>query len=236
MAVNNLNTPGVGIQPSLIDAKGDLLVGTANDAIDRLGVTGTTGAVLTADAGETTGLKWAAAGSVGGLVHINTTSFSGAVAFSLPDNTFTSTYDNYRIVWNDIRLASSFGNLLLRVRGGGTDNNSSIYGTAGLIEVIFTSNSQTYIAQRSQSSFILGAINSNTDQNRSGYIDLYSPNLAKKTMLFGQSSFIDNASYLENWNYSGQHSTETAFDSATIFSSAGTNIAGTISVYGYRKS
>jgi hypothetical protein len=42
-----------------IDAKGDLLVGTANDTIGRLAV-GTNDFVLTADSSETTGLKWAA--------------------------------------------------------------------------------------------------------------------------------------------------------------------------------
>jgi hypothetical protein len=43
-----------------IDAKGDLLVGTANDTIGRLAA-GTNDFVLTADSAQTTGLKWAAA-------------------------------------------------------------------------------------------------------------------------------------------------------------------------------
>jgi hypothetical protein len=72
MAVNNLNTPGVGIQPSIVDAKGDLIAGTAADAVSRLAA-GTNGHVLVADSGETTGLKWNNPGTVGGLVHINTT-------------------------------------------------------------------------------------------------------------------------------------------------------------------
>lgn len=42
-----------------IDAKGDLIIGTANDAFARLGV-GTNGQVLTADSTQTTGIKWAA--------------------------------------------------------------------------------------------------------------------------------------------------------------------------------
>ena len=48
------------IQGTLFDAKGDLLVGTANDAVSRLGV-GTNGYLLTADSAEATGVKWAAA-------------------------------------------------------------------------------------------------------------------------------------------------------------------------------
>jgi hypothetical protein len=50
------------IQASIIDAKGDLIVGTANDTAGRLGV-GTNGQILTADSAETTGLKWTAAPS-----------------------------------------------------------------------------------------------------------------------------------------------------------------------------
>ena len=47
------------IPESLIDAKGDLIVGTANDTAARLGV-GSNGQVLTADSAETSGVKWAA--------------------------------------------------------------------------------------------------------------------------------------------------------------------------------
>jgi hypothetical protein len=47
-----------GISATIVDAKGDLIAGTANDAVDNLTV-GANGTVLTAASGETTGLKWA---------------------------------------------------------------------------------------------------------------------------------------------------------------------------------
>ena len=47
------------IPASLIDAKGDVIVGTAADTAARLGV-GADGQVLTADSAETSGVKWAA--------------------------------------------------------------------------------------------------------------------------------------------------------------------------------
>ena len=64
----------------IADAKGDLLVGTADNAISRVAV-GTNGYVLTADSAETGGLKWAAPAAVG--------SFESSIVFE------GSTADDY---------------------------------------------------------------------------------------------------------------------------------------------
>lgn len=48
----------------IVDAKGDILAATAADTLARLAV-GTDGQILTADSGEATGIKWAAAGAAG---------------------------------------------------------------------------------------------------------------------------------------------------------------------------
>jgi len=61
----------------IVDAKGDLLVGTADNAISRVAV-GTNGYVLTADSAETGGLKWAAPAAVG--VFDTQITFEGATA------------------------------------------------------------------------------------------------------------------------------------------------------------
>jgi hypothetical protein len=61
----------------IVDAKGDLLVGTADNAISRVAV-GTNGYVLTADSAETGGLKWAAPAAVG--VFDTSITFEGATA------------------------------------------------------------------------------------------------------------------------------------------------------------
>lgn len=52
--------PGAtGIQPTIVDAKGDIIAATAADSVTRLAV-GTNNQVLTADSTTATGLKWAA--------------------------------------------------------------------------------------------------------------------------------------------------------------------------------
>ena len=63
--LNNLQSQVTGLDPSgsvsksVIDAKGDLIVGTANDAVDNLAL-GTNGYILTVDSAQTLGMKWAA--------------------------------------------------------------------------------------------------------------------------------------------------------------------------------
>jgi hypothetical protein len=52
------------ITAGTVDAKGDLIVGSADDTVVRLGV-GTNGYVLTAASGETSGLAWSAPAAVG---------------------------------------------------------------------------------------------------------------------------------------------------------------------------
>ena len=55
------------IPTSVVDAKGDLIVGTADNAVARLAA-GTNGYVLTTDSSTATGVKWAmgTAGATGG--------------------------------------------------------------------------------------------------------------------------------------------------------------------------
>jgi hypothetical protein len=57
------------IQNAIIDAKGDLIVGTAADTPARLAV-GTNGHVLTADSTEASGVKWAAVAAGGKVLQV----------------------------------------------------------------------------------------------------------------------------------------------------------------------
>ena len=59
MAIGRIPEPGTGIPESIIDAKGDLIVGSAADTPARLAV-GTNGYTLVADSSQTTGLAYSA--------------------------------------------------------------------------------------------------------------------------------------------------------------------------------
>lgn len=76
MTVGRLPSIDGGIQPTIVDAKGDLITAVAADTPARLAV-GTNGQVLTADSTASTGLAWATAAS-GGMTLLASGSLSGA--------------------------------------------------------------------------------------------------------------------------------------------------------------
>jgi hypothetical protein len=57
---------GTAIVQTIVDAKGDLIVASADNTVGRLPVGATAGHVLTVDSTETLGMKWAAGGGGGG--------------------------------------------------------------------------------------------------------------------------------------------------------------------------
>lgn len=59
-----------GIAPTLVDAKGDLIAGTANDTVARVAV-GSNGQVLTADSAVPAGVKWETPAAGGGAAQPN---------------------------------------------------------------------------------------------------------------------------------------------------------------------
>lgn len=110
-----------------IDAKGDLVAGTAADTFARLAV-GSNGTVLTADSAEATGLKWAASSS-GALTLIARTTFSGVTSQAF-DSVFTSTYKSYMVIIEGINGTSDGADLQLQMRQGSTTITSGYYGAS----------------------------------------------------------------------------------------------------------
>jgi hypothetical protein len=73
------------LKATLVDAKGDLLAGTAADTIARLGV-GANGTVLTADSSQSTGLIWGAPPATGDnwtLLNTGGTDLTGALTITV---------------------------------------------------------------------------------------------------------------------------------------------------------
>jgi len=80
------------INPTIVDAKGDLLVGSAADTVARLAV-GTNNHVLTADSSATNGVKWAAPAGGGKVLQVvqgTTTSGMTSTTTSYADTNLTA--------------------------------------------------------------------------------------------------------------------------------------------------
>jgi hypothetical protein len=110
-----------------IDAKGDLIAGTADDTFSALSV-GADGAVLTADSVEATGLKWASPASSSQnwtLVNSGGTSMSGSAAVTISGITGA---DKLMVC---ILQASSTGNYQVGIRIN-NDSNSNRYNHMGM--------------------------------------------------------------------------------------------------------
>jgi len=106
------------INPTIVDAKGDIIAATGADAVSRLAV-GANGTVLTAASGEATGLQWATPSS-GGITLLSTTSLSGSsvsvniasgykdIIIRIQDVTNTVSNTNYRLRFNNNSSASTY--------------------------------------------------------------------------------------------------------------------------------
>jgi hypothetical protein len=224
MAVNNLNS-GVGIQPTIVDAKGDLIAATANDAVNRLAV-GTNGQVLVADSGETTGLKWNNPGTVGGLVHIETRTASASAA-EIFNNVFSATYINY-LVLLQLTGSGSIG-IDMRLRAGGTDNSSAQYRRQTLESTSTTTSSSRNTGDTSW----VGLLAADSSQRNVTALQVFQPFETQHTAAL--STRLNAISGNIEFRYVGHGiSVTTSYDGFSLIATSG-NFTGTINVYGYKK-
>ena len=208
------------IQNGIVDAKGDLIAATAADTPARLAV-GTNGQVLTADSTAATGLKWATAGG-GDLVKVYAGSFSSVTGFSLPNDTFTSTYTNYRIIFSATGAANS--GFSIRMRAAGSDNTASNYKSF----VNYNSYGGTTSIGTSNNATSWDNLNyANTGAPFTLTFDLLSPQATAETIFSGfHNEVAAGGASVAYFNAT------TSFDSMSFIITS-TNMTGTVKVYGY---
>lgn len=90
------------INPTIVDAKGDIIAASAADTPARLAV-GANDTVLTADSSTATGLKWATPAS-GGMTLISTTTLSGT---SVTLSSIPSTYKHLLLTFSNVTTNSN---------------------------------------------------------------------------------------------------------------------------------
>jgi hypothetical protein len=225
--INSKIGQSTAINPTLVDAKGDIIAATAADTVSRLAV-GTNGQVLTADSAESTGMKWVSAAASGGMTLISTTNLSGNITTisSIP-----STYKHLLLTFTDISTSAAYTNFQMRVNGLSTAlyTNVSVMkaGNTGTPETNFVSaNGQLQFAN-----LLLGA-GSTVPTRGYGSINLYdyTSNLNKQGNAVFNSHNGDGQTFVSS-NYVVEL-TSTISSISLLLGSGRTFSTGAVKLYG----
>ncbi len=169
--------------------------------------------------------------STQGLTLINTTSFSGAVSHSFGSDAspiFTSAYRNYRIVFDNLQVATSNQSLNLRLRANTTDLTGANYDrqsiSAGSTTITGTRNA-------SATSYNIGDVGHSGSDRSSIIVDVMNPQTLFWTTFLANSQYTESGTGIRLQITSAFVSLNNAYNGFTIF--AGTNVSGNLAVYGY---
>lgn len=176
------------------------------------------------------GSAWVTVGA-SGLTLITAQTFTGVTSWSLPANTFSSTYANYKLII-DITAASATAGFTGRMRASGADNTTANYNT--MMTGVSSAGGGAIATGNGQTSFVFGDILASNPVNAYSF-DIIAPNLARYTDFIGNMVTSDATRFLA---YAGGMSfaATTTFDSFTFIVGGGANITGDYRVYGYANS
>jgi len=215
------------IQNTQLTAKGALISAFSSGTPATLTV-GTNGQVLEADSTTATGLKWATP-SAGALTLITTNTFSAQSSVSI-NNVFSSTYDNYRILFtfDSASVNQSYNSIRLRASGSDTSSNYKTFRNFGYTGTVSSGD----LDPVGTDEWFVG--DNGTSNNGAGVSDMtvFSPNRAKYSVALLHSAY--NWGNYTNATVSEWQTDSTQFDGFTLLVSSGT-ITGNVSVYGYGK-
>jgi len=189
-------------------------------------------AIRTLGSSIDTSLNTALGTKKAGMVLLNTTSFS-AVASQAVNTVFSSTYRNYRILF-DITANTADATIYLKFRSSTTDNSTSYYYQLGQ----FTESSTlTYaVAANQTTGFSICEVDNNAPSAhyQGVSIDIFRPFEAAFTSGHLQASSISTTGALNGRQGALQHLQAVSYDGINIIASAG-NITGAVQVYGYNQ-
>jgi hypothetical protein len=178
------------------------------------------------------GSNWVAVGA-SGLTFITGATFSAVTSFSLPNDTFTSTYRNYKVIIQ-LTAVTSDADFTMRLRASGSDNTNASYDTA--LNVATNAGATSGIGAASQTSWNFGESDSGSVWYDATF-DLIAPQIATQTFANGFYTFVDKA--VTGWisrTGSFLFRSATQFDSLSFISSVASSITGVYRVYGYSES
>lgn len=209
------------INPTIVDAKGDIIAATAADTVARLAV-GSNDQVLTADSTTATGLKWATP-AAGGMTLLSTTSMTSGQTFTV--SSISQSYTNLYVEWSGMTWTTGSRYLEVYTNADNSIQSNAIYGANvnTATQTTFTNNT--------------AALNSGGNNVIGLYINNYSNTSNFKTALYW--SLTRNTAN-SGYNYSGGTgaiNTSAGISSVTITpqnQATYTFTAGTCKVWGIK--
>jgi hypothetical protein len=212
-------TQATAINPTLVDAKGDIIAATAADTVARLAV-GANDTVLTADSSTATGLKWAQAGGALTLSTIASGSLNTGTGLTLS----SLTQDTLILRLSGL-TATGNCDMWLRV-------NSSSAGTYDQYGLLKGNNSN--LTNATQFSLTSGSYISSTGGANFFYVILTNCKQSGFTSIVSYGGFTDNSSSNSTALFGGIYRTAAAVTSLQILNHAGHtfNGTGTYALYG----
>jgi hypothetical protein len=163
-----------------------------------------------------------------GMVLLNTTSFSAVASQSIND-VFSTTYTNYKVIFNLSLSATTF--IGTRMRVSGTDNSSSQYVYTG--PALTSGNTVENAYSNGLTTSFLEMVRVSVDTS-GGVFDFQDPFETKNTLVTGLSIWNRSSTLINSMSYFGVLKNSTSYTGFTFFPNSGT-MTGSVSVYGYNK-
>jgi hypothetical protein len=180
------------------------------------------------------GAAWVTVGTTPGLTYLTGATFTTATSVSLPTNTFSATYLNYKLFFQLTALTAD-SDFTMRFRASGTDDTTSVYNTA------FTGNSTglgaAQFVSANATSIKLGESDGPNGNEYFLTLEIMQPKATSVSSIFGGMGFVSKAdSYRAYFAGGAAFDATTSFDSLTIISSTASSMTGNYRVYGYSES
>jgi hypothetical protein len=231
MTVGRIPSVEGGIQPTIFDAKANLLTATANDTPAILAV-GANDTILTADSSTATGLKWAAPAGGGAnwsLLNAGGTALTGATTITISG---ISGKDKLMILLSGASSANGSSDVGIRFNADSTNANYQWYGTRITNGSAF---SQTAISTTNGGGdpyFKFAVFSDNAASAAFGFLTLSGGNSSGVKVINGAISA--NAASGTNQRQDiigGYYAGTSTISSVSLVSSSGNWDAGTVFVY-----
>jgi len=226
MTIGRLPSVEGGIQPTIVDAKGDLITATAADTPARLAV-GTNGQYLSADSTASTGLAWASV-SAGGMTLISETVASGLSSLSFSS---LGSYKQLLLVWHGIQhnAASNIFNIRFNSDSGNNYIWFNNYWGGGHGHEVSTN---SYACQQGMAPFGYHTNGTGASEVANGFLLLDNYTSTTKSKAYQIQNFMrtptDTAGDSRGGNTTGYYNSTSAITSIDVFRLSG---ASTFSNY-----